>query len=270
MKTLSDRRTSSITRSLLILLSITLLLNLFFRSQLYNHSLLLTITLQRSFLASPTFTSLCNLLLTLSDPRLIGLIFLLSSLLFKNKPYILSLLLYFFFCIHTSIILKMLFKDPRPFWTSSVVKNLSDSCHLDYGNPYGATLMPLLVFEAIVVYAAGKGRWGWVGGVGVLGVVGMTGGLAVAGMYLGITALNQILFGVILQVVFMLLFKLHFAKILTSLLYNLNHHTPQCKPMMLKLFAFHLLTLFLPLLIYLLQPSSSLPRTYLINISISC
>lgn len=115
----------------------------------------------------------------------------------------------------------MMYGDPRPFWTSSVVKTLSDNCHFDYGNPFGATLTPILLFESIIIYATGVGK----GRILLLIPILLSVLIPVAGIYLGIASSNQVLLGIIIHLSLLILFKLYFAKILTQLLHEINHYT---------------------------------------------
>lgn len=208
MKVISHSRTSSLTKSVIILLIITFLLNYFFRHHLYNHSIVTVLRLQQR--QTPTLDLFFNFLIDLADPRLVGLIFVVSNIVCKDKNYILSLLMYFLGCVWVSVVLKMLYSDPRPFWTSSVVKNLSDNCHFDYGNPFGPTITPILLFESIIVYAAGAGKGGFL----LVIPLALTVLIPLAGLYLGIASVNQVLMGIIIHLSALILFKLIFSKLL--------------------------------------------------------
>ena len=137
-----------------------------------------------------------------------------SNIVAKDKNYILSLLMYFLGCIWVSVVLKMVYADPRPFWTSSVVKNLGDNCQFDYGNPFGAAITPILLFESIVIHAVGLGKIG----LNLLLPVLLSVLIPVAGLYLGIASVNQILLGIILNLSALLLFKLYIADFLMRFL----------------------------------------------------
>lgn len=209
MRILSAKRTSSIVSYVLVILALTFALNYLFRQHLYNHSIVSILRFQQY--ETPTLNYFFNFLIDLADPRLVGLVFVVSNIVSKDKDYILSLLMYFLGCIWVSVVLKMLYGDPRPFWTSSVVKNLSDNCLFDYGNPFGPTITPILLFESIILYATGKGN----GGLLLAIPISLSILIPLAGLYLGIASINQVLLGVILNLCALIFFKLYFAKLIT-------------------------------------------------------
>jgi Na+/H+ antiporter NhaB len=144
MKVLGKARSIRMVFKITIILLATFFLNYLFRQHLYNHSIVTILRIQKH--ETLTLNYFFNFLIDLCDSRLVGLIFVVSNIVAKDKNYILSLLMYFLGCIWVSIILKLLYGDPRPFWTSSVVKNLGDNCQFDYGNPFGSGISPILLF----------------------------------------------------------------------------------------------------------------------------
>lgn len=212
MKILGKPRSLRMIFKILVILLVTFILNYFFRQHLYNHSIVTILRIQRN--ETMALNLFFNFLINLSDPRLVGLIFVVSNIVAKDKNYILSLLMYFLGCIWVSIVLKMIYADPRPFWTSSVVKNLGDNCQFDYGNPFGAGITPILLFESILVHSIGLGKYG----LHLLLPAILSILIPFAGLYLGTASTNQILLGVILNLSALLLFKLYFSDFLMKFL----------------------------------------------------
>ena len=191
---------------------VTFLLNYLLREHLYNHSIVLAIRMQR--IETVVSTSVFNFLLILADPRLVGFIFVVSNIVCKNKDYVLAHLMYFLGWIWVSIVLKSLYADPRPFWSSSSVLNLSDTCHYDYGNPSGSAITPILLFEPLIIHFVGLGKYC----LHLLLPVLLGISIPIGSIYLGIVSVNQVLLGVILNLTALLLWKLYFADLLTTFL----------------------------------------------------
>lgn len=263
-KILTKRKTRTIITSVFILLLITIGLNYIMRQHLYNSSIVTIIKIQRN--ETPTSNIFFNFMIILADARLVGLIFVVSNLICKDKNYVLSLLIYFLGCTWLSIILKLLYADSRPFWSSSAVKNLADQCLFDYGNPFGSAITPILLFEPIIVQFLGLGKYYL--HLLIPGVFAVL--IPFAGLYLGIASINQILFGIILNLCALLLFKLYFAQLFLKFLKEVNNYTEMGKIMMLQMSFFHIFVIFFPLAVFLNRPHAQLERAILINLGISC
>jgi hypothetical protein len=101
-------------------------------------------------------------------------------------------------------------------------------------------------------------------------VLGLCALVPISRMYLGVHSANQILFGLVLGMIFLVLYKFVYQKLLFVLYWNMliTHHRLR---KLLKTFFFHVLSLVLPIVFYLVnEKSRPVPPNDLQNLNDHC
>ena len=125
----------------------------------------------------------------LSDPAVIflGAIAMVVANKFKGHSYI--LLVFILFNVYLAALLKAFDCDPRPIWTSNVIRNIGFYCPSEYGNPSGHSWFSAVIGFGILLDFKGAGRKFmniWISVVVAILV-------PISRMYLGAHSLNQVL-----------------------------------------------------------------------------
>lgn len=122
----------------------------------------------------------------------------------RRKITFMVFLIFFAGNAYVNTLEKMLFADPRPFWTSTSVQQLGWRCPRDFGNPSGhsrsATYFYLLIFSDLLTRDVGPSVWLAIS----LLIALMTG---FSRMYLGAHSADQVLLGLLLGFGWLVLYR---------------------------------------------------------------
>ena len=133
--------------TILFSLIVLIILEFIFRPLLFTYSCKYIKSLQDSF---PNYTyKFCHFMSFLGRGGLSGLCLLFVFCYFPlNKAIILLICFILVFCLHN--LLKLIYRDPRPFWINT---NLyKGSCETSYGNPSGHCINSIFFFLSFSYY----------------------------------------------------------------------------------------------------------------------
>ena len=114
-------------------------------------------------------------------------------------------------------ILKQIFEESRPFWTSNQIQQLEWLCPLSFGNPSGHSFVAVVLYEPIISDVLGSGpRKVWTVLWFLLAV-----GVLISRMYLGAHSLDQIVLGGLLGLCFLIYYKFFLQELLYQAVTNI-------------------------------------------------
>jgi membrane-associated phospholipid phosphatase len=186
-------------------------------------------------------------------------------LISRRKITSMVFLIFFITSGYLNSLEKMLFMDPRPFWTSSAVRQFEWHCPADFGNPSGhsrsSAYFYFLLFYDLLVRDAGPVVWLWL----CLLIAIMT---PFSRMYLGAHSANQVTLGLLIGFAFLVIYKYGLQRKIYGLFNSLIRRKTA---MSLIIICFlHLVCFMIPLLSYEYKVQN--PNTHLMldGLSISC
>ena len=164
-------------------------------------------------------------------------------------------------------ILKQIFEESRPFWTTSQIKHLEWLCPLSFGNPSGHSFVVIVLYEPIISDVLGTGPKK----VGIFVWLFLSALVMMSRMYLGAHSLDQIVFGGMLGLCFLVYYKFFLQELLYRTIINiLNNRHKQFYFMANTVIAIIFLTL--PIIVYVisLQNRAPVEAILLSNIEVGC
>lgn len=172
-----------------IILAITIiiiLLNYSMRQPLYYLGLDMIIAMQNNH---SQLTRLFFEVVTMaSQPVIVFVIFLVIMLGQGNKKHALNTIIFLLVNVYLITLLKQLYHDPRPFWSSELIQSLSMYCPAEFGNPSGHSwFITVLSFLIFFRYVKSISKITTIIIIGTIIVL-----VAISRMFLGAHSLNQV------------------------------------------------------------------------------
>jgi len=128
-----------------ILFLLCVILDIFFKDDLFNDSNDFTISIQKS--SNTAFDIIFLFFCNLMNPITISLLSIIYYSLSKKKIQALVFLIAQILITYINSLIKMVYHDPRPYWIDS--KIIAKECYLEYGNPSGHSLMATFIIGTL-------------------------------------------------------------------------------------------------------------------------
>ncbi|EAS03698.1 PAP2 superfamily protein (macronuclear) [Tetrahymena thermophila SB210] len=242
----------------IFLIVLSTILNILFQNTIFNTSLDVQQSIQKN-MDVEFLKFLMNIISNFVNPTIvIGLLILIFA--FSRKKFeILNFLLYFAFVSYICSIMKTLFASPRPYWVGNKVSQWEWVCYQEYGNPSGHSLLGPIFYEFILRnYILRKiNKENKLARVAAtIGIITLVALILFCRLYLGMHALNQVFYGLIIGISLIILYRLYFEITIKRVLLYLvrcnidNSKKPKACVYILSVF---LLCLILCINIYILQ-----------------
>lgn len=212
---------------------------------------------------SPIMTTFHNILSKLYGSATFMLVIFAVYFSRHNKMPVLIFLLYFYTKNYIVYTMKMAFMDPRPFWSTTTVKQLEWGCPDQFGNPSGHSSSMFLF--AMLVYDVVLRRDSPVLFI-LASLLGLT--VPISRLYLGAHSTNQVLLGMLIELTCLVLYRYK----LQAVLYNIANNLIRRKnigQLFLILFGYAL-ALFFPYLVYQLRAQNPTGQPFIGNMLIGC
>jgi membrane-associated phospholipid phosphatase len=132
-----------------------------------------------------------------SEPGVVAVVVLGILVGEAKRKHAFNVTMFMLLNIYLITLLKVLYVDPRPFWSVEHIHNLALYCPAEFGNPSGHSwFITVLLFLLLLKY------FPWLPRVSaLLGVTVVVALVATSRMYLGAHSLNQVVLGVTLGMV---------------------------------------------------------------------
>ncbi|KAL4494585.1 hypothetical protein ABPG72_004487 [Tetrahymena utriculariae] len=242
----------------ILLIVLSTILNILFQNTIFNTSLDVQQSIQKN-MKSEFLKFFMNIISNFVNPTIVvGLLILIFA--FSRKKFeILNFLLYFAFVSYVCSIMKTLFASPRPYWVGNKVNQWEWVCYQEYGNPSGHSLLGPIFYEFILRnYILRKiNKENKLARVAAtVGIITLVALILFCRLYLGMHALNQVFYGLIIGISLIVLYRFYFEITIKRVLLYLvrcnidNSKKPKACVYILSAF---LLCLILCINIYILQ-----------------
>jgi len=194
-------------------------------------------------------------------------VLVLYLVLVKNRIKVIVHLIFLTGALYYMTVLKQILEEGRPFWTTSKIQQLEWFCPLSFGNPSGHSCVVFVLYEPMIsdVFGCGpKKIWTYVWLFISIMVM-------ISRMYLGAHSLDQIVFGGLLGLAFLVYYKFFLQELLYETVINiLNGKHRKFYAIVTTVIFFVFLSI--PIIAYIIESTSRPPvdATYINNIAIGC
>ena len=164
-------------------------------------------------------------------------------------------------------ILKLIYMESRPFWTTSQISMFEWFCPLSFGNPSGHSFAVIVLYEPIISDITGTGPKK----IGIIVWLIISALVMVSRMYLGAHSLDQIVFGGMLGLCFLIYYRYFLQELLYNSVINMLNNRHKQLYFIANTVIF-IIFMTLPIVVYAINLSSRPPvdAVLLKNIDIVC
>lgn len=248
--------------SAILFLSVALAMNILWRRSFFYDGIR-GIKIFQEEAESPTLTYLHNVISKLYGSKTFMMVVFVVYFSMRNKIAVLTFLIYFYCKNYTVYTLKLAFMDPRPFWSTTTVKQLEWGCPDQFGNPSGHSssmfLFYMLVYDVVLRRDAPVLLF-------LTSAIGLS--VPVSRLYLGAHSTNQVLLGMLIELAFLVIYRYKMQEVLYNLLNKLirRKHASQIVYILLV----YLLVLIVPYVAYQIRARNPTGQPFIGNMLIGC
>ena len=151
-----------------------------------------------------------NIFSMLGNPIVIYAVLGIQYLIVKQRIRTLVHLTYLMIGLYFMVILKQAFQESRPFWYNINIDIIEWFCPVDFGNPSGHSFIAFAMYEPLLSDFVGTGKKKvfliiWV----VVAVL-----VIISRMYLGAHSLDQVVYGSLIGLSFLVIYRFWFQQFL--------------------------------------------------------
>lgn len=200
------------------------------------------------------------------NPIGIGAVMVVYYIVVNRKLLLIVHLSYFLLANYVLSLLKQSFQQSRPIWVNDQIEKWEWFCPKDFGNPSGHSFAVVMLYEPIVSDCIGYGKHRfWTIFLFVVCVM-----VPISRMYLGVHSANQIFFGLVLGLIFLILYKYVYQRYLYYLYWGLLMNHRKWQKLTVAVIV-HVLSFIVPIVFYRINLSQRpIPAKDIENLNRKC
>lgn len=179
------------------------------------------------------------------------MIYLLVS---KRKLQVLIHLICFVWGTYFIGLLSQSIQQSRPHWFDIRIQNYDKLCPMTFGNPSGHSYAIIMLYEPMLSDSIGYGKFKFMSIFLVLLWVL----IPISRMYLGSHSANQVLFGIVVGLCFLIIFKYVFQKLLYDLCWGFLTKSSVQKRRLLTVVLVNILCFIIPIIFFFVLANNNL------------
>lgn len=158
-----------------------------------------------------------NIFSLLGNPIIVVVVLAIELFIVKQRIRSLIHIIYITGAFYYVAVIKQTIQESRPFWYDNDIAINEWFCPTDFGNPSGHSFIVILAYEPILSDFLGTGPKYVLLGIWAVFVALVL----ISRMYLGAHSLDQIIFGGLLGIAFLVIYKYQFQKMMYSAVANI-------------------------------------------------